>query len=88
MPWQKIFRPPPLPVDSTTGVLNPLVLPNCSATVVENGRPDDSYLIARLGGAGRPRHGGNGDGGQCEFGEFHGFSPELEDVTKAGGDRF
>ena len=36
-PAQNNFNPPPEPVDSTTGVLNPLVLPNRSATVVANG---------------------------------------------------
>ena len=29
--------PPPVPVDSTTGVFMPEVLPNCSATVVVKG---------------------------------------------------
>ena len=36
-PAQNSFRPPPEPVDSIFGVLNELVLPNCSATTVENG---------------------------------------------------
>jgi hypothetical protein len=36
-PSQKIFMPPPVPVDSTTGVLPSLDLPNCSATAVVNG---------------------------------------------------
>ena len=37
MPSQKIFIPPPVPVDSITGVLAPVALPNCSATAVVNG---------------------------------------------------
>ena len=36
-PAQKSFKPPPDPVDSITGVLNPLVFPNLSATTVANG---------------------------------------------------
>ena len=36
-PLQKSLRPPPEPVDSITGVLNPLVLPNLSATTVAKG---------------------------------------------------
>ena len=36
-PLQKSFSPPPEPVDSMTGVLNPLVLPNLSATTLANG---------------------------------------------------
>jgi hypothetical protein len=36
MPLQNNFIPPPVPVDSITGVLNPS-LPNLSATTVENG---------------------------------------------------
>src|SRR5262245_37944742 len=36
-PAQKSLKPPPVPVDSTTGVLNLPTLPNCSATAVENG---------------------------------------------------
>src|SRR3546814_2529462 len=31
MPWQKIFMPPPVPVDSTTGAFMPLALENSSA---------------------------------------------------------
>ena len=49
-PAQNNFSPPPLPVLSTTGVLKPLVFPNCSATAVENGNtvdePNDPDLIA------------------------------------------
>ena len=37
MPAQNSFMPPPVPVDSTTGVLTPAVLPSCSATAVVNG---------------------------------------------------
>jgi hypothetical protein len=40
-PSQKIFKPPPVPVDSTTGVLKPAALPNCSATAVEKGNTVD-----------------------------------------------
>ena len=36
-PLQKSFNPPPDPVDSITGVLNPLVFPNLSATTVAKG---------------------------------------------------
>ena len=36
-PAQNSFMPPPVPVDSTTGVFMPEVLPNCSATAVVNG---------------------------------------------------
>ncbi len=36
-PEQKSFKPPPDPVDSITGVLNPLVFPNLSATTVAKG---------------------------------------------------
>ena len=36
-PAQKSFMPPPVPVDSTTGVLPAPDLPNCSATAVVNG---------------------------------------------------
>jgi hypothetical protein len=36
-PAQNSLKPPPVPVDSTTGVLPPDVLPNCSATAVVNG---------------------------------------------------
>src|SRR4051812_23355945 len=36
-PWQKSFRPPPVPVLSTLGVLNLPARPNCSATVVVKG---------------------------------------------------
>src|SRR3546814_19465106 len=36
-PAQNSLKPPPVPVDSTTGVLKLPVLPNCSATAVENG---------------------------------------------------
>ena len=36
-PLQKSLSPPPEPVDSMTGVLKPLVLPNLSATTVANG---------------------------------------------------
>ncbi len=36
-PAQKSFNPPPDPVDSMTGVLKPLVLPNLSATTVAKG---------------------------------------------------
>ena len=48
--------PPPVPVDSTTGVFMPEVLPNCSATVggegINGGRSDDPDLIAGFGMAG------------------------------------
>ena len=40
-PAQNSFSPPPDPVDSTTGVGNSVVLPNCSATAVENGKTVD-----------------------------------------------
>ena len=36
-PTQKALKPPPVPVDSTTGVLNLPSLPKFSATRVENG---------------------------------------------------
>ena len=36
-PVQNNFRPPPEPVDSTTGVLNLVYLPNFSATTVAKG---------------------------------------------------
>src|SRR5262245_11501104 len=36
-PAQNSLKPPPVPVDSTTGVLNLPALPNCSATAVEKG---------------------------------------------------
>ena len=36
-PSQNSLKPPPVPVLSTTGVLKPVVLPNSSATRVENG---------------------------------------------------
>src|SRR5262245_43385081 len=36
-PAQNSLKPPPVPVDSTTGVLNLPILPNCSATAVEKG---------------------------------------------------
>ncbi len=36
-PAQNSFRPPPEPVLSTTGVGKLVLLPNCSATAVENG---------------------------------------------------
>ena len=36
-PSQNSLKPPPVPVLSTTGVLNLVVLPNSSATRVENG---------------------------------------------------
>ena len=36
-PAQNSFMPPPVPVDSTTGVLPPALLPNCSATAVVKG---------------------------------------------------
>jgi hypothetical protein len=32
MPWQKIFMPPPVPVDSTTGACLPVFFANSSAT--------------------------------------------------------
>ena len=37
IPLQNSFMPPPVPVDSTTGVLKPLDCPNFSAAIVENG---------------------------------------------------
>ena len=37
IPWQNIFRPPPEPVLSITGVLNGLEIPNFSATTVAKG---------------------------------------------------
>ena len=37
IPAQNSFMPPPVPVDSTTGVLMLSVLPSCSATAVVNG---------------------------------------------------
>jgi hypothetical protein len=37
VPVQNNFMPPPVPVDSTTGVFMPEVRPNCSATAVVNG---------------------------------------------------
>ncbi len=37
MPAQNSFMPPPVPVDSTTGVFVPEDLPNCSATAVVKG---------------------------------------------------
>ena len=37
IPLQKSFRPPPDPVDSMTGVLNLVDLPNLSATTVAKG---------------------------------------------------
>ena len=37
IPAQKSFNPPPDPVLSTTGVLNDVLFPNFSATVVEKG---------------------------------------------------
>src|SRR5688572_6372812 len=40
-PPQNSFMPPPVPVDSTTGVLNFPVLPNFSATAVVNGNTVD-----------------------------------------------
>src|SRR5690606_21353697 len=40
-PTQNSFRPPPVPVLSTTGVLNFVVFPNCSATAVAKGRTVD-----------------------------------------------
>ena len=36
-PEQNSLRPPPVPVDSTTGVFMPVDLPNCSATAVVKG---------------------------------------------------
>ena len=36
-PAQNSLKPPPVPVDSTTGVLNAPALPNCSATAVVKG---------------------------------------------------
>jgi len=36
-PVQNSLNPPPVPVDSTFGVLKLLPLPNCSATAVVNG---------------------------------------------------
>ncbi len=36
-PAQNSLMPPPVPVDSIFGVLNLLVLPNCSATAVVKG---------------------------------------------------
>ena len=36
-PSQNSLKPPPVPVDSTTGVLNWPILPNCSATAVVKG---------------------------------------------------
>ena len=36
-PPQKSFMPPPVPVDSILGVLNPPMFPKCSATVVAKG---------------------------------------------------
>ena len=36
-PAQNSFMPPPVPVDSTTGVFMPEVLPKFSATVVVKG---------------------------------------------------
>ena len=44
-PWQNSFRPPPEPVDSTTGVGLPVVLPNCSATAVAKGKTVDEPTI-------------------------------------------
>ena len=37
-PAQNSFNPPPVPVDSTTGVLNLPVLPKASATAVVKGK--------------------------------------------------
>ena len=37
IPWQNIFKPPPEPVLSTTGVLNLVKIPNFSATTVAKG---------------------------------------------------
>ena len=44
-PEQNSLRPPPEPVLSTTGVLNPVDLPNCSATAVENGKTVEEPTI-------------------------------------------
>ena len=56
-PAQNSFMPPPVPVDSTTGVLNLPPWPSFSATAVVNGkhgrRTDDLDLVARGGVAQR-----------------------------------
>jgi hypothetical protein len=44
-PEQKSFNPPPEPVDSILGVLNFVVLPNCSATTVAKGYTVDEPTI-------------------------------------------
>ena len=46
LPEQNNFKPPPDPVDSMIGVLNPLLaLPNVSATTVANGYTVDEPTI-------------------------------------------
>jgi len=44
-PPQNSLKPPPDPVDSTTGVLKSVFLPNRSATAVENGNTVDEPTI-------------------------------------------
>ena len=45
MPLQNSFMPPPVPVDSITGVLKPLDWPNFSATMVAKGYTVDDPTI-------------------------------------------
>ncbi len=45
---QKIFIPPPVPVLSTTGALNFVVRPKCSATVAENGKTVEEPTMCML----------------------------------------
>ena len=47
-PEQNSLKPPPVPVDSTTGVLNLPALPKLSATVVANGYTVEEPVIWTL----------------------------------------
>ena len=55
-PPQKIFSPPPLPVDSTLGALLPVICAKRSAATVENGYTVDEPTILIPPSAANGRH--------------------------------
>jgi hypothetical protein len=69
-PWQKIFMPPPVPVDSTTGAREAGAVGELLGDRLGVGehrrRTDDANLVACLGDG----RGGHGQAGECRYGEL------------------
>ena len=76
-PAQNSFMPPPVPVDSTTGVFMPAglaeLLGNGGGERIDGRRADDADLVARLGGTCKCGAGNRERGNGCVCREFHGI---------------